>query len=541
MDKKYPYNIGIYIDKLDTLKVLKDMSYNISNYKSEIKTTSKNQIDIDILNKQYMDAIELRKQIQIHNEEVYKFNFILTFYSTNKDFLFNIIKEFQSKLFSKQIYSNITNFRNLDSYFMTLPFNNYNNSLIDKTYRNITTSALCNIFPFYTRNVFDKNGIIFGYTKNENKLSIIDIFENKYINSNITILGSSGSGKSYFSKLIFLRHFLKNKIQYIFDIEGEYINLANKLGVNVIQFDSSNNNKYINIMDINEIDLKIYKDDVLNIKIKEIISFINRILNINRKEEEYLRKAIIKAYFKKGITYDTKTLYVKNNGSEIYLENKIKEKEMFPNMYDLLREINAISLKEKIKYIIKEYKEFSNYSNVDLFSSLIFDTKNLSKKKINIVTYYLLKKISNYLSLIDFNNKVIIYIDEVWKYISNKEELDLADLICSLYKSIRKNNASIVTITQDISDFFSLNNGSYGKAILNNSEFKVFFKLEYSDTEILTKLNIITKDNLIDIARLEKGTMFLGFCNNITILKVKSSTYENKIIEGIKDEDFSSS
>lgn len=80
-----------------------------------------------------------------------------------------------------------------------------------------------------------------------------------------------------------------------------------------------------------------------------------------------------------------------------------------------------------------------------------------------------------------------------------------------------------------------------GKVILNNSEFKAFFKLEYSDTEILTKLNIMTKENLLEISRLEKGNMLLGFCNNIALLKVKTSKYENEIIEGTKNENISSS
>ena len=101
-----------------------------------------------------------------------------------------------------------------------------------------------------------------------------------------------------------------------------------------------------------------------------------------------------------------------------------------------------------------------------------------------------------------------------------------------MYKSIRKNKASIVCITQDISDFFEIENGSYGKSILNNSEFKLFFKLEFSDSEIMEKLNVITKENLDKIVRLEKASMLLGFCNNTAILKVKASNYENEIIEG---------
>ena len=331
IEKKYMYDVSIYIQKLDTLKVLKDISYNLSNYKSELKTTNKNQIDIDLLNKQQIDSKELRKQIQLNNEEVYKFNLFITFYSYNKDELFKIIKNFQSKLFSKQIYSNISNFRNLDSYILTLPINNYDNILINKNYRNITTSTLSNIFPFYTRSAFDKNGIIFGYTKNENKLSIIDIFDRKYINSNIIILGSSGSGKSYFTKLIVLRHFLKGKIQYIFDIEGEYNNLAEKLNINLVRFGNKNNNKFINIMDINEGDIEIYKSNVLKYKIQEIIDFISIIVKLNNNDKKILKDYLIKVYLEKNITYDINSLYIENTDEKIFIEKKLKKTEMIDN------------------------------------------------------------------------------------------------------------------------------------------------------------------------------------------------------------------
>jgi type IV secretory pathway VirB4 component len=60
-----------------------------------------------------------------------------------------------------------------------------------------------------------------------------------------------------------------------------------------------------------------------------------------------------------------------------------------------------------------------------------------------------------------------------------------------LYKTIRKLNAAIVTITQDISDFFSKDMGIYGKSIFNNSFIKMFFKVEYSDSEILQKMRDI--------------------------------------------------
>ena len=83
--------------------------------------------------------------------------------------------------------------------------------------------------------------------------------------------------------------------------------------------------------------------------------------------------------------------------------------------------------------------------------------------------------------------------------------------------------------------------GSFGKSILNNSAFKVFFKLEFADSEILKKLNIIDDKILNEMSRLDKKMAIITLNNNIVTINIKSSDIERKIILGKKDEDFSSS
>ena len=235
--KNINYDMSMYVKKQDTSKVLKELTYKISSSSAEIKTINNNQIDIDVINNVKNDAINLRKEIQINNQEIFNLSIVITFYSTDfKDLIYKV-KLFQSKLYSKGLNSNITNFRHLDSYILSLPLNS---NIEKKSFLNescFTTDSLSLNFPFYTKNIFDLNGVIFGFTKNENKICNIDIFSDKYLNSNMCILGSSGSGKSYFTKLLIIRHFLGGKRQYIFDLEGEYINIA-----------KNTNGKYINFL-----------------------------------------------------------------------------------------------------------------------------------------------------------------------------------------------------------------------------------------------------------------------------------------------------
>ena len=61
---------------------------------------------------------------------------------------------------------------------------------------------------------------------------------------------------------------------------------------------------------------------------------------------------------------------------------------------------------------------------------------------------------------------------EINRVTSNK---DVASFIYKIFKTIRKYGGSGVAITQDVADLFSLEDGTYGRSILNNSEIKTFF------------------------------------------------------------------
>lgn len=526
--KTFSYDISIFLQKQDIMKVLKDLTYYISSSSAEISTINKNQLDIDILSKSREDAKNLRREIQINNEEVYNVCFFITLYSNSKSEILQILKTFQTKLFSKQIVSIVSNFRHLDVYLLNIPVNDNKNELLKNNYRSMTTSCVANFFPFYLQNVFDENGIIFGITKSDNKLFNLDIFSSKYFNSNMCIFGSSGSGKSFFAKLMIFKEYMNSKIQYIFDPEGEYVEFIKKIKGEVFSF-SEKDETCINIMQIFEKDIKIYGKDTLKFKVEELVNLLKEVLKISDKEKiNNLRNAIINAYKSRGITFDIKTLYKNSDKDSIYIDNVIKDTYDFPVISDILEYGTFDNLKENIK---SRLKCFSNHTNIDLESKLIvFNTI----KQDNLLIKYILEKISLYLKYNLSNKKTIIYIDEIWRYINNSRDINISDVIFMLFKTIRKNNASIVTITQDITDFFSFEDGNYGKSILNNCCFKMFFKLDYLSSEILKKLGIMNGIEMKELLKLDKGETIISFKNNVTTLNISASNYEIDLIEGDK-------
>lgn len=97
-----------------------------------------------------------------------------------------------------------------------------------KISRGIQATSVSACFPFVSNAVIDENGLLLG----ENRLPVfVDFFkrDSEFVNSNIVVIGKSGSGKSYATKTL-LTHLAScgTKI-YILDPENEYTKLTENL------------------------------------------------------------------------------------------------------------------------------------------------------------------------------------------------------------------------------------------------------------------------------------------------------------------------
>ena len=129
--------------------------------------------------------------------------------------------------------------------------------------------------------------------------------------------------------------------------------------------------------------------------------------------------------------------------------------------------------------------------------------------------------------------KKAIYLDEVWRLIGITSNKDVASFIYKIFKTIRKFGGSSIAITQDISDLFSLENGIYGKSIINNSSNKVFFSLEEENISILSEYTKLSEKEKIEIRTLKRGECLIFAGNEHILTKIESAEFEGKIIKNV--------
>lgn len=531
-------NISIFYEKQDSYKIIKDLTYHIGNVGVELKGSNENRQDIDIAAFTYNDAKYIRKEMQVNNEDMYFLYVYIIVYSKDIQELEYYLNKIEGITQSKGLQTRRTNFREEELFLSCLPTMSNNKLIKEMARRNVLTTGLLATYPFISSTIFDQDGIFIGTNIYNNSLVFIDRYDNKkYKNANICIFGTSGAGKSFYTKLLILRYKLLGINQYIIDPDREYDNICEKLeGTNIKIGPTSNT--YINILDIRSESIEDGENGYLATKISKLIGFFNLIFGqLNEEEKALLEEKLIETYNLKGINFNDESLYKRNE--EKIMGKEFKESQDMPLLEDLYNLL--ISDKKTKKFAIKlipfikgSMKFFNNYTNIELEKDLIIaDVYDLGEENLKYGMYLF---IDIFWDKIKENRKEkkAIYLDEIWRLIGVTSNKDVASFIYKIFKTIRKYGGSSVAITQDISDIFSLDNGTYGRSILNNSSIKTFFALEEENIKILSEYTNLTEKEKVEIKSLKRGECLMFVGEDHILTKIECSDIEKQIVEGNK-------
>ena len=185
-----------------------------------------------------------------------------------------------------------------------------------------------------------------------------------------------------------------------------------------------------------------------------------------------------------------------------------------------------------IPFVKGSLKFFNHYTNIQLDNLLIVaDIYELGEENLKYGMYLFTDLFWDKIKK-DRNQRKAIYLDEIWRLIGVTSNKEVASFIYKIFKTIRKYGGSSVAITQDISDLFSLEEGTYGKRILNNSEIKTFFALEEENIKVLEKYTNLSEKEKIEIKSLKRGECLMFIGNEHILTKIEAADFEKEIIQG---------
>lgn len=375
--------------------------------------------------------------------------------------------------------------------------------------RSIHSSSVAAVFPFVYTYTADEGGINLG--KKNNVPVFIDFFrrDSERVNSNMAIIGKSGSGKSYATKTLLSNLAAENSKIFVLDPENEYLELAHNLGGKIINVGNATQGRLnpfqiITNLEDDEEGEQQASGVSFHTHLQFLEEFFKQILpEIEPDALEYLNNLIIRIYSMKGIEEHTDL-------------SKLKPEDypIFDDLYDtVLEEFQSTKsdyLKGNLQILINYIAKFSSggrnsvlwngHSTINTEENfIVFNFQSLLANRNNLIAnaqmLLVLKWLDNeIIKNRDYNKKyhasrkIVVVIDEAHVFIDTKYPLAL-DFMFQLAKRIRKYNGMQIVITQNIKDFVGSEElARKSTAIINACQYSLIFALAPNDMHDLCKL-----------------------------------------------------
>ena len=270
-------------------------------------------------------------------------------------------------------------------------------------------------------------------------------------------------------------------------------------------------------------------DSMLARKIQQLMIFFSLLIpDMTNVEEQLLDEALIKTYEEFGITHDNASLY------EEVSSTPPKMKRM-PILGDLHRHLLENPLTERVAVIVSRFvtgsaQSFNQPTNVDLSNKyVVLDLSELKGKLLPVGMMIALDYVWDCVKA-DRTKKKAIMIDEIWQLVGAASNKQAAEFCLTIFKTIRGFGGAAISATQDLSDFFSLEDGKYGRAIVNNSKNKIILNLEPDEARYVQDVLKLTKTEMRSITRFERGEALVYSNNNKVPVVIKASKEEQELI-----------
>ncbi len=477
----------------------------------------------------------LLQSLQNENEGLFDCTLTITGYNNTNESNATFRKRVRQRIVTQGFKMSMLRARQLDGFIsgsisMREPLKKYA--------RGINSESLAAVFPFVFTSIIEPQGMTLG--ESNGYPFIFDPWKWEYsggefVNANMFVAGTSGSGKSYFAKSLLTQLYSENAVVYILDPENEYKYLSRNVGGTFLDVGSATTGR-INPFHIYQTltdDGKLAPPETtFSAHLQYLENFFAVTLpGINADTLEEVNNLIVKCYADKGITQSTDCVYFKP-----------EQYPTFDNLYALVKaELNKEksgsirygNLQRAETYLAKFatggrfanlWNGYSTLNASDRFTVFNFQSLFEAKNKVTsngqmlTVLRFLEQQIINLReknAVLKRENRLrpVVVLDEGYMFIDPQNTCAL-DFVYQWYKRIRKYSGSMIFLTQNLADI--VGNAeiiSKTSAIINNTQYSFIMTLQGKDVEVLQDIFASRNLTIAEIEEIQrtnkpKGTAF---------------------------------
>ena len=377
-----------------------------------------------------------------------------------------------------------------------------------KESRGISSSTVAACFPWVFAHTSDEGGVRLG--ESDGLPVFINFFrrDSERVNSNMVIVGKSGSGKSYATKSLLANLAAEDAKIFILDPENEYTELAANLHGQIINVGNAQYGR-LNPFQI----ITALEDDEAGEEgpggsyathLQFLEEFFRQIMpDCGKDAMEYLNTLVDRVYLTRNITAETDLSKLRPSDYPIFddlYDEVLREFQSSDNPFtrDLLRTlmnyIAKFSTGGRNANIWNGPSTVTTDENFTVFNfqSMLANRNNtIANAQMLLVLKYLDNEIiknRDYNIKYMANRKIVVVIDEAHVFIDTKFPIAL-DFMFQLAKRIRKYNGMQIVITQNIKDFVGSEElARKSTAIINACQYSFIFSLAPNDMQDLVTL-----------------------------------------------------
>ncbi|HEY4502543.1 MAG TPA: DUF87 domain-containing protein [Candidatus Paceibacterota bacterium] len=501
------FDVSIFVHPIDTATALRRFQKKVAEVESQIRIREEKGLVRDpMLDTAYQDLEQLRDQLQQAQERLFDVGLYITIYANTKEELDKTESEIKSILESKLVYVKPALFQQEQGYKSMLPIA----TDILSVHSKLNSAPLSSMFPFISFDLTADRGILYGINRHNSSLVLFDRFSLENYNS--VTFATSGSGKSYATKLEILRSLMFDTEVIVIDPEREYEYMANATGGRYFNISLSSEH-HINPFDLPTPHEDEAPNDILRSHIVNLVGLFRIMLQgLSPEEDSLIDRAITETYALKDIT-----------GANDF---SAMEPPLLSDFELVLAGMEGSeSLVQKLsKYTKGTWAGFINRpSNVDINKKfVVFSVRDMEDDLKPVAMYIVTNFIWN--AIRKNLRKRLLIIDEAWWMMKSE---DTASFLYGLVKRGRKYYLGVSTITQDVDDFLK---SPYGLPMLTNSSLQLLLKQSPTSIDVVQRtFNLSDEEKYLLLeSDVGEGIFFAGLKH--VAIKVIASYTEDQII-----------